>query len=358
MRRQLLRAGAVTCLAAIGLVWWPSPATAEGEAEVGWWYRLSGGVPEGSPESQSVSAASTKQAPPPTLPPTPVPPPVVPLPEDPPAAPTAVPPPASVPEGGLYVANDTFGALAIGAVRFHVGQVGETRLTLAFAEGGASGGAIPIVACPLLEGFEAVANGSWRDRPAHDCARAQSLGTLGTDGSMSFVLSAAFQQGAQETLDIVLLPDPANGTPFSVTFDTVSPDALAVTGAAPERPLPPQQTPSFVPDPAAPAASFNPSTGAAPRSPSPGTSTAAGGAPPATPAAGAPGVTPEAPSSPAQAVSDVFDDRPWARWVATGILGAIALGMAAASVRTPAASAEKGVGRFARQREGLPPALT
>ena len=352
-----LRIGAVTCVAAIVLVWWPSAATAAGEAEVGWWYRLTGGAPEASSSSEAATATRA-QAPPPTLPPAPAPFPTVPIPEDTdtPGVPAPVPPPATVPEGGMYIANDTLGPSAIGAVRFAVGQVGETRLTLQFAEGGASAGLIPIVACPLLEGFQAVANGAWRDRPAHDCARAQTLGTVNADGTITFVLSAAFQQAGQETLDVVILPEPTNGTPFSVAIDTVSADALAVTGAAPERPLPSAQ-PAFAPDPEAPAASYNSS--AAPAASS-GSVRATPGVPATVPpASGAPAPT-AAPgeSSAVQPVAELFDDRPWARWVATAILGALALGMAAASTRRPSGDSDKGVGRFARHREGMPPALT
>ena len=353
-----LRVGALACVAALVLVWWPVPATAAGDVEVGWWYRLSGGTPEASSSGASATRAGA-QAPPPTLPPLPAPFPTVPVPEDPPGAPAPVPPPATVPEGGVYIANDALGPLAIGALRFGVGQVGETRLTLQFAEGGASAGALPIVACPLLEGFQAVANGAWRDRPAHDCARAQALGTIGTDGSMSFALSAAFQQAGQETLDVVLLPEPTNGTPFSVAFDAVAGDALAVTGAAPERPLPAAQ-PAFAPDPAAPAASFNPTSAPAAAS---GTVRQAPGVPATAPPAPGAAVPDAAPGeSPAvQAVADLFDDRPWARWVATAILGVLAVALAAGSTgRFPGftvAVGDKGVGRFARPREGPPPAL-
>ena len=357
MRRNGLRIGAATCVAAIVLVWWPAAATAEGEAEVGWWYRLSGGAPE-APASSEAATASRAQQPPPTLPPAPVPFPTVPIPEDTdtPGAPAPVPPPATVPEGGMYIANDALGPVAIGAVRFAVGQVGETRLTLQFAEGGASAGSIPIVACPLLEGFQAVANGGWRDRPAHDCARAQTLGTVNPDGTIAFALSAAFQQAGQETLDVVILPEPTNGTPFSLAIDTVSPDALTVLGAAPERPLPAAQ-PAFTPDPEAPAASYN--TSSAPAA-SAGTVRATPGVPATVPpASGAPApTTPPGESSAVQPVAELFDDRPWARWVATGILGALALGMAAASARRAPVEVHKGVGRFARHREGMPPALT
>ena len=371
MSRQVigLRAGAVACVAAIGLLWWPASASAQAEAEVGWWYRLSGGTPEASSSSLSAEDAAPKssaaQAPPTTLPPT-APFPTVPLPEDPPGAPAPVPPPATVPEGGMYIANDTFGPLAIGAVRFNVGQIGESRLTLAFADGSASAGLLPVVACPLLEGFQAVANGSWRDRPAHDCARAQALGTIGTDGSLAFVLSDAFQQAGQETLDVVLLAEPGNGTPFSVVFDTVSADALDVVGAAPDRTTP--ASTAFTPDPDAPAASFNETAADAgsgsSRSPArPSTGGSVTPAPAAGGSAAAPGAAPPAAPGAAQPVADVFDDRPWARWVATGILGALAVGLALASAgRFPgvaiATAGDMGVGRFARPREGAPPALT
>jgi len=365
-RRLGLRIGAVACAASLGLIWWPSAAGAQGEAEVGWWYRLSGA--EGEPSTGGAPAEPA--GPPPTAPPLPAPFPTVPLPEDPPAPPVATPPPASVPEGGLYVANDTLGPLAMSAMRFHEGQVGETRLTLQFAEGG-TGGGLPVVACPLLEGFEAVSNGAWRDRPAHDCARAISRGTINADGSMSFILSAAFQLGGQSTLDIVLLPEPGNGTPFSAPFQAVSPDALEIIGAAPNRPVP--SSPANLPTSPATSSSFDadprPAGSASrpqPAAPRPGSATAP------TPAGGGAAAPAPASTGAAETVADVFEEKPWVRWVATALLVALALSLAAASNdrlrdAVPALARlggrrgddpSRGVGRFARTRAGRPPALT
>lgn len=368
-RRLGLRLGALACLATLGLAWWPSAAGAEGDVEVGWWYRLSGG--EGSPSGGG--APGEGAGPPTTAPPLPVPFPAAPLPEDPPAPPAALPPPASVPEGGLYVANDSVGPVAISALRFAVGQVGESRLTLRFADGGAGGG-LPIVACPLLEGFQAVSNGAWRDRPAHDCERAMSRGTINADGSMSFVLAESFQQGGEQTLDIVLLPEPANGTPFSSPFEAVAPDALAVQGPPPARPLP-TTPPAFEPGAGAPAGNgaLAPRRGGTVSRPLPGGSAA----PVTTAATGAGGeqVTGGGGgrSGAARTVAEVFDDRPWARVVSSVLLGLLAVSLVAASndrvrVSVPAlarlggpgadAPRPRGVGRFARDRSGPPPALS
>lgn len=367
MRRRTaaLRAGAALCLAAVGLLWWPAPEVSaqSGPAEVGWWYRLSGDNPAPSGAGAG-GAAPAQAAPPPTLPPSPAPVPTIPVGEDdPPALPAPVPPPATVPEGGLYVANDAFGALAIAAVRFPVGQVGSSILTLAFADG-AGGAALPIVACPLLEGFQAVANGAWRDRPAHDCDRASVSGALGSDGTLTFQLSERFQQAGQQTLDVVVLPLPGDGTPFSAPFQAVGADALEVLGPPPDRTA---ASPSSSGTGAGPRVGSTPSAvpaqgGSGARSPAVGRVPAA----PATPSAGAGGgeaaggVTPVV-----QPVAELFDDRPWARWVATSILGVLAVAVAAASTgKVPplagagGESATKGVGRFARHREGPPPALT
>lgn len=372
-RRIALRAGAAVCLVTAGLLWWPSSAGAQAESappEVGWWHRYSGG--EGTP-SESGAPGET-DGPPQTTPPLPVPFPAVPLPEEPPAAPAPVPPPASVPDGGMYVSNDSLGAVAMGAVRFHPqengGQVGESRLTLDFSSGGAGAGGLPIVACPLLEGFQAVSNGAWADRPAHDCQRALARGTIGADGTMSFVLSDAFQQAGQTTLDVVIMPEPNNGTPFSSTFKPVGSDALDSFGAVPDR-QPAPSPPPFRPDPTAPAASFDAAPRPAgsvnrpqPAAPRPGSETAA-------PSAGGGAATPGSRS--AQPVVDL--DEPWelARPVAIALLVALGLALAAAStdrLRTavpvlarlagPAGdgAGSRGVGRFARSRTGLPPALS
>ena len=192
------------------------------------------------------------------------------------------------------------------------------------------------------------------------------------------MLSAAFQQAGQETLDVVVLPEPTNGTPFSVPFQAVGPDSLAVGGPAPDRPVP-TTAPSFAPNPPAPAASYgsngSPRPAGSSSRPSPGNPSPGGGQPSASAAGGGGGGTATPPTSGGggiERVASVFDEAPsWARLVATVLLGLVAVAMAAASsdkvrAAVPAlqrlagagAPMDRGVGRFARTRDGRPPALS
>lgn len=361
-----LRFASAACVAAAGLVWMlPAPSGAAGSVEAGWWYRYSGSPPQSSASAPS-GEVSGAAVPPTTLPISPIPPPVVTIPEL-PGAPAPVPPPANIPEGGLYIANDATGPSAVAAVRFPVTGVGEARITLAFAEGSVGGGPITLVVCPILEGFQAVANGGWADRPADDCARLSTSGAAVGDGStIIFTLPQGFQTTDATTLDAFIAPAPGDGTVFSVVFNAPTAEALEVT--APPAPFTPNNPAPFRPDPAAPAASFN--SGLFPLG--------AGPAPfiPPSPNAGGPGTGAGVDSSggggsesAAERIANVLDVKPWARWVSTVLL--VVLGgwffiasgagdkapLLALVRRGSGDERDRGIGRFSRSRAGTPRSL-
>lgn len=142
------------------------------------------------------------------------------------------------------MANDPTGPAAISALRYR-GDIGAGDLTLRFAPGSTTTG--PVVACPALSEFEPVEGGSWNDRPAHDCERLSLTGRLSADGTaMEFTIPQGFVPFGERVLDIVLLPAPGSGDPFSLIFAPPGDDSLEVTQGQ-ELPPPPPELPD--PDP-------------------------------------------------------------------------------------------------------------
>lgn len=254
---RFLRIVAALCVAVSLLVGLgPLPSSAAAPQDVGYWSRRLPFQGDQQVEGQSVgqavrfqgfgSAAAPQQLPPPpvdtTLPdqddpvpdsgpvttvPLPVPVPTIPdppvtLPDD--GGPGA--PNPGVPEGGLWVANDPTGPVAISALRYR-GDIGSGELTLRFASGSTTVG--PVIACPALSTFEPVAGGAWRDRPAHDCDRLSLTGRLTTDGSgLSFTIPQGFLPFGERVLDIVVLPARTAGDPFSLYFEPPGEDSFEV----------------------------------------------------------------------------------------------------------------------------------
>ena len=266
MRRRLSRLFAAACLATSAVVaFLPAPSSAEAPQATGWWSRRFPLEGEGQVEGQSArqpvmftKAGTPRQVPPEvtvpgvgepgspvTTTPLPVPIPTVPdlpipIPEDPgPGTPNP-----SVPEGGLWVANDPTGPAAISAIRYR-GDIGEAELTLKFAPGGTIIG--PVVACPALSGFEPGPAGAWRDRPAHDCKRMALSGRTLPDGSgLQFTIPQGFAPFGERVIDIIILPATNSGDPFSLYFEKPGEDSLVVT-AGQELPAPVAELPE--PDP-------------------------------------------------------------------------------------------------------------
>lgn len=265
----------ITTALAVGIA--PSSG-AEGPQATGWWSRrvpFTGDV-EGQSSSKAVRYSPSQELPadptvpvdttvpgggPVTTPPLPVPVPTVPeppvtLPDD--GGPGT--PNPTVPDGGLWVANDPTGALAMSAVRYR-GDVGSGELTLRFAPGSTTVGRM--VACPALSGFSPGPEGAWADRPAHDCDRLSLTGRLTPDGTgVQFTIPQGFLGFGERVLDIVILPDPTVGDVFSIYFEPPGADSLEVSQGQ-ELPPPvaelPEIDPSTLPEtPSFDAGTFTP----------------------------------------------------------------------------------------------------
>lgn len=369
MRR--IAAAACFTLAVVCLL--PAAAQADQPVEVGWWYKLTAMPPSESaapagPAAPGGSDAPASPAPAPTLPPPPVPIPTVPTPTSLPEPPVNVPPPAAVPDGGLYVANDPSGPAAVSALRFDGTDVGEATLTLPLAPGSTTTTPFTIVACPPLSAWTAVQNGAWRDRPAHDCARAAISGVLAADGaSMTWNIPATFKPVGASTLDVLLLPIEGEGQPFSVVFQAPGSDSLAVLG-------PPPPTTAYTPTTLPPLPSNLPGSSPSYSAPSSGSTgaTPAAAVPSAPTVAATPGAAAAAPAeTPATGVLAAFKENRVARIVSAvllvlmgvafyvasdrearlpRLLGAVAASRANASVAAERVARARGIGRFKRPR--------
>jgi len=182
-------------------------------------------------------------------------------------------------------------------------------------------------------------------------------GTVSDDGqALVFALGPLARNGL---LDVVLLPgvDPATQLPatFTLTVEPPGDDAVTSRPAGDTEPGPPAAPPALDPAPA-------PGPVAAPRSPSPFV--------PAPGAAPSPASTPAVP--PPRSAADVIDAVTATGRAALGapasaagtrsLLAGLALGAMAAAgwwgfrrTELAAGAAIGGLGRFARQRDGLPP---
>lgn len=392
-RRRAARAGATVAVAvAAAVACFPAPSSAEGPQATGWWSRrlpLQAEPSEGQSSAGGVTGLSSASAvdfdagrpaqlpplpgpgegggtAPPTTVPLPVPVPTVPdLPVPVPDDPGPATPNPTVPDGGLWVANDPTGPVAISALRFR-GDIGAGELTLRFAPGSTTVG--PLVACPALSDFEPIAGGAWRDRPAHDCDRLSLTGRRSADGTgVVFTVPQGFVPFGERVLDVVVLPEPTRGDPFSVYFEPPDETSLVVTEAqvlppsAPELPEPdPATLPAPVPEvPLADAGAPSFDVPAAPL-PSPGEAPSSDG-PVAAPAPVARVLEPLTESRAARIVSVlVLLAMGAGLWSFGGqpvrhprLLGALA-GAAPAVIDRPVAEGGRGIGRFRRERSGTP----
>lgn len=141
-------------------------------------------------------------------------------------APT-VPAPATVPEDGIYVANDTSGATAISAVRYLAGGGG--MLTLKLAEGAAPTGTEEIVACPVLGGFTPAQNGRWDAKPGYDEASCTITGTIdATAATVTFDIPSSVASSLGD-IAVVIAPAVGSTTPFSLPFAKPDNGSFVVT---------------------------------------------------------------------------------------------------------------------------------
>lgn len=274
MIRTTLRLLAIACTLTAALVLVsPSSSSAQAPDAVGWWSRQLPFQDGTRAEDQGVTGQSvgapvrfrasqiepTIPGGPVTTQPLPAQPPQVPEPPITVPGPDTGSPNPSVPDGGLWVANDPTGAYAVSAIRFR-GDIGSAELTLRFAPGSSTPG--PVVACPIISDWAPGPEGAWRDRPAHDCDRLAITGLLSPDATtLTFAIPQGFSQFGERVLDIYLGPKPSSGDPFTVYFEAPDADSLEVLGGQ-QAPPPEQELPE--PEPAALPTTMPPPTSATP----------------------------------------------------------------------------------------------
>lgn len=378
-RGRASRALAVVCLAlgvVVGVL--PAPSSAEAPQATGWWSRrlpLQGeveGQSVGAPVAFRAAGTPSQELPLPTEPtvpggpvttvPLPVPVPTIPLPpvtlpEDPgPGTPNP-----AVPEGGLWVANDPTGPIAISALRYR-GDIGAGELLLEFAPGSTTVG--PVVACPALSEFAPGPEQPWSDRPAHDCKRLSLSGRVTPDGTgMQFTIPQGFVPFGERILDIVILPDPSSGDPFSLYFQAPDESSLDISQGQ-QLPAPPPALPD--PDPFTLPTTLPPTVDTPAADVSTAVPPVETTAPPTSEVA-----APSAPT-PIADVLEPFTESRFARIVAVAVLLALGAGLwffGGAPTRAPRLlgalagdtpvivdqpSQGRGIGRFQRARVGPP----
>ena len=136
-------------------------------------------------------------------------------------------------DGTLPVQNGPAGVLAFSALRYSMGGATGGTLTLSFA--GQAPAVVPsVLACRVTGQWSPGADQTWDKAPAYDCA--QHAASTGDSASLSWDLGPGVAAG--DLLDIALVPDPADPTPFAVSFELPTPGSFAPSGEAASVPAP------------------------------------------------------------------------------------------------------------------------
>jgi hypothetical protein len=240
------------------------------------------------------------------------------------------------------------GPVAVAALRFELPEgavAGELRVRLA----GVVPPLVTLMACRALGPFSAEYGGSWADAPTYDCTE-PGTARLGSDGQV--VLDGVDRLRRGSDLSVVLVPGP---------LDRV------ILAAPDERTLSVSTPVAEVAEPLSPAAAADPPA-AEVRAPG-GTGTVAlpsGPLPVSLLPVTVPTTAPTDPAAPLVAVpvptaqAAALPVRPWPALAATLLLALLAFVPLARPGRgglAAGATAERGVGRFRRAREGRAPEL-
>ena len=154
----------------------------------------------------------------------------------------AVPTSPLTDDGTLAVRNGPAGVLAYFAVRY-ARDSGALSLNLA----GEPPPTIPAVdACRATSTWTAGADQTWDTRPTYDCSHHVAATVSG--GQLSWQLDAGFANGG--VLDVAIVPDPADTTPYALSFApptaaSFQPDDSETIGVLP--PPPPAAGPTSLP---------------------------------------------------------------------------------------------------------------
>jgi hypothetical protein len=128
-------------------------------------------------------------------------------------------------DGTLPVQNGPAGVLAFSALRYQLSGAAGGTLRLAFA--GQAPAVVPsVLACRVTGQWSSGGDQTWEKRPAYDCA--QHAVSSGDGAQLSWDLAPGL--ASSDLLDIALVPDPADPTPFAVSFEPPTPGAFAPSG--------------------------------------------------------------------------------------------------------------------------------
>lgn len=274
------------------------------------------------------------------------------------ALPVKVPAPL-VPVGGLLVASDVTGPSAVGALRFTIPSGGEAdKIVLSIAN---IQGTAAIRLCPAVPGWKAADGGPFGAAPGYDCAKS-TIGTLSaSNDAFSFFADDAEAGGVIDVV-LVAVPDGALYPTFTVSFFPPDANTLTLAGSGQVPPPPPPNPAPFIPPPTT-APFAPPVTIVSPPAPVPAQPTVAVVPQAARPLRGAEGLDDGARIAllllMTMGAAYFFGNQ--GRQRTPRLLGAFAGGKLRSSSRpseaTQVIAPTRGIGRFARPREGSAPRL-
>lgn len=162
-----------------------------------------------------------------------------------------LPPPSYVPEDGLYVAGAPDGPAAVAAVRFRLDEDElDPLLTLVVAED-RGGEAAPLQACINTDAWSPRRAGVWDDRPPHDCEEGSVDGVRADDGGTWTFALGDMVRG--ERVDVTILAgqlaDGQGWAAFELAFEPIDHTSLTATPTFEAEPQPEDEgdQPSFTP---------------------------------------------------------------------------------------------------------------
>lgn len=140
----------------------------------------------------------------------------------------ALPYPAAS-DGQLHVGNSVDGANAYAALRYELGEAGDSfQATLVLdVVPNSVVGTPQLLACPVKkDDWKAGGNQPWSAGPGYDCSGGSSSGLVSDDGKTVAWFVDADQQARPGVLSLAIVPAPDIQEPFSIDF--VKPDAQSL----------------------------------------------------------------------------------------------------------------------------------
>lgn len=147
----------------------------------------------------------------------------------------------SVPEGGLVVAGQPEGPLAVSALRFELddpdARAASIHLTVDTDTRDLVVEEPLLYACPVEQDWEPAAGGDWADVPGEHCSPGSAAeGEIGEDGEYVFVVSSFIQAGE---IDVMITPGLRGAVPSPLLVQLLNDELVEAIGTGAPWPGPP-----------------------------------------------------------------------------------------------------------------------